>query len=95
MGLTLDYSLPILSHYLLGDVRNYSKYRQTFVDLCGFTVQTSWCFCFEIRCFEIWVCLRLVAFGRGGFCAAFHSEVYSPDKSLEIKQNTLIDKIAI
>lgn len=98
LGLTLDYSLHILSHYRnTGDVRKLFRSTVKPLLICAVFTGADFLVLLFLKSDvlkDLGVFAACSVLGAAVFALLFIPQVYSPDKSLEIKQNTLIDKIA-
>lgn len=98
LGLTLDYSLHILSHYRsTGDIEKLFKSTVKPLLICAvFTAADFLCLIFlkSDVLKDLGVFSAVSVLGAAVFALLFIPQVYSPQNSVEIKQNTFIDKLA-
>lgn len=98
LGLTLDYSLHILSHYRsTGDIEKLFKSTVRPLLICAvFTAADFLCLAFlkSDVLNDLGIFSAVSVLGAAVFALLFIPQVYSPKNSIEIKQNTLIDKLA-
>jgi len=98
LGLTLDYSLHILSHYRnTGDIKRLFTSTVKPLLVCAvFTAADFLCLLFlrsdVLKDLGIFAAVSVL--GAAVFALLFIPQVYSPKNSVEIKQNTFIDKLA-
>lgn len=98
LGLTLDYSLHILSHYRsTGDIKKLFQSTTKPLIVCAvFTAADFLCLLFlhSDVLKDLGVFAAVSVLGAAFFALIFVPQVYSPKNSLEVKQNTLIDKLS-
>lgn len=98
LGLTLDYSLHILSHYRsTGDVKKLFQSTTKPLVVCAvFTAADFLCLLFlhSDVLKDLGVFAAVSVLGAAFFALIFIPQVYSPGKTLEFKQNTFIDRLA-
>lgn len=98
LGLTLDYSLHILSHYRnTADIKKLFQSTTKPLIICAvFTAADFLCLLFlrsdVLKDLGIFAAVSVL--GAAFFALIFVPQVYSPKKSLKFKQNTFIDKAA-
>jgi 1-acyl-sn-glycerol-3-phosphate acyltransferase len=98
LGLTLDYSLHILSHYR--STGNVSKlFRSTVKPLliCAIFTAADFLVLLFLKSDvlkDLGVFAAVSVLGAAIFALIFIPQVYSPNQELQVKQNTLIDKLA-
>jgi 1-acyl-sn-glycerol-3-phosphate acyltransferase len=98
LGLTLDYSLHILSHYRsTGNIEKLFKSTARPLLICAvFTAADFLCLIFlrsdVLKDLGIFAAVSVL--GAAVFALFFIPQVYSPKNSVETKQNTFIDKLA-
>lgn len=98
LGLTLDYSLHILSHYRsTGDIKKLFQSTTKPLIVCAvFTAADFLCLLFlhSDVLKDLGVFAAVSVLGAAVFALIFVPQVYSPKNSLEFKQNTIIDKLS-
>lgn len=98
LGLTLDYSLHILSHYRsTGDIKKLFQSTTKPLIVCAvFTAADFLCLLFlhSDVLKDLGVFAAVSVLGAAFFALVFVPQVYSPKSSLEFKQNTIIDKLS-
>lgn len=98
LGLTLDYSLHILSHYRgTGDVKRLFESTTKPLLMCAiFTAVDFLCLLFlhsdVLKDLGIFAAVSVL--GAALFALIFIPQVYSPSKGITVRQNTFIDAIA-
>ena len=98
LGLTLDYSLHILSHYRsTGDIRKLFKSTVKPLLVCAvFTAADFLCLLFlksdVLKDLGIFAAISVL--GAAFFALIFIPQVYAPNQKIQTKQNTIIDKLA-
>src|SRR5690606_38292891 len=98
LGLTLDYSLHILSHYRsTGDIRKLFISTVKPLLICAvFTAADFLCLLFlksdVLRDLGIFAAVSVLC--ATGFALIFIPQVYKPGREFKTKQNTLIDRLA-
>ncbi len=98
LGLTLDYSLHILSHYRgTGDVKRLFESTTKPLLMCAiFTAVDFLCLLFlrsdVLKDLGIFAAVSVL--GAALFALVFIPQVYSPHKGIAVRQNTFIDAIA-
>ncbi|SMC31669.1 trifunctional MMPL family transporter/lysophospholipid acyltransferase/class I SAM-dependent methyltransferase [Moheibacter sediminis] len=98
LGLTLDYSLHILSHYRsTGDIKKLFQSTTKPLIVCAvFTAADFLCLLFlhSDVLKDLGVFAAVSVLGAAFFALIFVPQVYSPKNSIEFKQNTIIDKLS-
>lgn len=98
LGLTLDYSLHILSHYRsTGDIKKLFQSTTKPLLVCAvFTAADFLCLLFlhSDVLKDLGVFAAVSVLGAAVFALVFVPQVYSSKNSLEFKQNTIIDKLS-
>jgi 1-acyl-sn-glycerol-3-phosphate acyltransferase len=98
LGLTLDYSLHILSHYRsTGDVAKLFKSTVKPLLICAIFTAADFLVLLFLKSDvlkDLGVFAAVSVLGAAVFALLFIPQVYKPTQQLEIKQNTLIDKLA-
>lgn len=98
LGLTLDYSLHILSHYRsTGDIKKLFQSTTKPLIVCAvFTAADFLCLLFlhSDVLKDLGVFAAVSVLGAAFFALIFVPQVYSPKNSVEFKQNTFIDKLS-
>src|SRR5690606_17329626 len=98
LGLTLDYSLHILSHYRsTGDVQKLFKSTVKPLLICAvFTAADFLCLLFlkSDVLKDLGVFAAVSVLGAAFFALVFIPQVYTPNQEIQAKQNTVIDKLA-
>lgn len=98
LGLTLDYSLHILSHYRsTGDISKLFKSTVKPLLVCAVFTAADFLVLLFLKSDvlkDLGIFAAVSVLGAAVFALVFIPQVYSPNSSVEIKQNTLIDKIA-
>lgn len=98
LGLTLDYSLHILSHYRgTGDVKRLFKSTTKPLLVCAiFTAVDFLCLLFlrsEVL-HDLGIFAAVSVLGAAGFALVFIPQVYMPGNNASMRQNTFIDAVA-
>lgn len=98
LGLTLDYSLHILSHYRsTGDIEKLFKSTVKPLLICAVFTAADFLVLLFLKSDvlkDLGIFAAASVLGAAVFTLLFIPQVYSPKKSIEFKQNTLIDKLA-
>lgn len=98
LGLTLDYSLHILSHYRsTGDIKKLFQSTTKPLIVCAvFTAADFLCLLFlhSDVLKDLGVFAAVSVLGAAVFALIFVPQVYSPKNAVEFKQNTFIDKLS-
>ncbi len=98
LGLTLDYSLHILSHYRgTGDIKKLFESTTKPLLMCAvFTAVDFLCLLFlhsdVLKDLGIFAAVSVL--GAAGFALVFIPQVYTPQGDVSVRQNTFIDAIA-
>lgn len=98
LGLTLDYSLHILSHYRgTGDIKKLFESTTKPLLMCAvFTAVDFLCLMFlhsdVLKDLGIFAAVSVL--GAAGFALVFIPQVYTPSRSVSTRQNTFVDTIA-
>ncbi len=98
LGLTLDYSLHILSHYRsTGDISKLFKSTVKPLLICAVFTAADFLVLLFLKSDvlkDLGIFAAVSVLGAAVFALLFIPQVYSPNSSVEIKQNTFIDKLA-
>ncbi len=98
LGLTLDYSLHILSHYRsTGDVSKLFKSTVKPLLICAVFTAADFLVLLFLKSDvlkDLGVFAAVSVLGAAIFALLFVPQVYSPKNSLQVNQNTFIDKLA-
>lgn len=98
LGLTLDYSLHILSHYRsTGDISKLFKSTVKPLLICAVFTAADFLVLLFLKSDvlkDLGVFAAVSVLGAAIFALLFVPQVYSPKNTLEVKQNTFIDKLA-
>lgn len=98
LGLTLDYSLHILSHYRsTGDVSKLFRSTVKPLLICAIFTAADFLVLLFLKSDvlkDLGVFAAVSVLGAAVFALIFIPQVYSPNKELQVKQNTLIDRLA-
>src|SRR5690606_17450778 len=98
LGLTLDYSLHILSHYRsTGDVSKLFKSTVKPLLICAIFTGADFLVLLFLKSDvlkDLGVFAAVSVMGAAVFALLFVPQVYSPHKSMKVQQNTLIDQLA-
>ncbi|MBA5629052.1 1-acyl-sn-glycerol-3-phosphate acyltransferase [Moheibacter lacus] len=98
LGLTLDYSLHILSHYRsTGDISKLFKSTVKPLLICAVFTAADFLVLLFLKSDvlkDLGVFAAVSVLGAAVFALLFVPQVYSPKNTLEVKQNTFIDKLA-
>ncbi len=98
LGLTLDYSLHILSHYRsTGDIKKLFISTVKPLLICAVFTAADFLVLLFLKSDvlkDLGVFAAMSVLGAAVFALLFIPQVYSPKNTLEVKQNTLIDKLA-
>jgi len=98
LGLTLDYSLHILSHYRgTGDIKKLFESTTKPLLMCAvFTAVDFLCLAFlhsdVLKDLGIFAAVSVL--GAAGFALVFIPQVYTPSQNISARQNTFVDAIA-
>ena len=98
LGLTLDYSLHILSHYRsTGDIEKLFRSTVKSLLICAIFTAADFLVLLLLKSDvlkDLGVFAAVSVLGAAIFALLFIPQVYSPGNTVEAKQNTLIDKLA-
>lgn len=98
LGLTLDYSLHILSHYRsTGDIRKlFHSVTKPLIICAVFTAADFLCLLFlrSDVLHDLGIFAAVSVLGAGFFALIFIPQAYSPGSTVQLKQNTFIDGIS-
>ncbi len=98
LGLTLDYSLHILSHYRsTGDIEKLFKSTVKPLLICAVFTAADFLVLLFLKSDvlkDLGVFAAVSVLGAAIFALLFVPQVYLPKNSFEVKQNTIIDKLA-
>lgn len=98
LGLTLDYSLHILSHYRsTGDIEKLFKSTVKPLLICAVFTAADFLVLLFLKSDvlkDLGVFAAVSVLGAAVVALVFIPQVYAPNQTIEIKQNTIIDQIA-